>query len=236
MAKHGKRYRSQFEGIDPEKKYTLTEACEMVARGSGVKFDETVELAVRLGVDPRHADQNVRGTVALPHGTGRTVRVAVFAKADKAREAREAGADFVGDEDLIAKVRDEGFLDFDRAVATPDMMASVGKIGKLLGPRGLMPNPKTGTVTMDVARIVKELKAGQVEFRVDKAGIVHVAVGKVSFGRDKLLDNLNTLVAGLWKAKPAGAKGQYVRSAALSSTMGPGVTIEPGDLKSATAA
>lgn len=236
MAKHGKRFRKQVEAIDTTKKYSLPEACELVARGSGTKFDETVEIAVRLGVDPRHADQNVRGTVALPHGTGRTVRVAVFAKGEKAREAGEAGADFVGDEDLIAKVRDEGFLDFDRAVATPDMMASVGKIGKLLGPRGLMPNPKTGTVTMDVGRAVRELKAGQVEFRVDKAGIVHVAVGKVSFGKDKLLENLNTVVAGLWKAKPAGAKGQYVRSAAISSTMGPGILVEPSELKVATAA
>jgi len=236
MSKQGKRYRSQASKVEATKLHTMADACEVVARGSGVKFDETVDLAVRLGVDPRHADQNVRGTVALPHGTGRTVRIAVFAKGEKAREAREAGADIVGDEDLIARIRDENFLDFDRAVATPDMMAGVGKIGKLLGPRGLMPNPKVGTVTMDVARIVRELKAGQVEFRVEKAGIVHVAIGKVSFGRDKLLENLNAIVAGLWKAKPAGAKGQYVRSASLSSTMGPGVTIDPGDLKVATAA
>jgi len=236
MAKQGKRYRSKAATIEATKLYTMVEACEIVARGGGVKFDETVDLAVRLGVDPRHADQNVRGTVALPHGTGRTVRIAVFAKGEKAREAREAGADIVGDEDLIAKIRDENFLDFDRAVATPDMMAGVGKIGKLLGPRGLMPNPKVGTVTMDVARIVRELKAGQVEFRVEKAGIVHVAIGKVSFGKDKLLENLGAIVAGLWKAKPAGAKGQYVRSVSLSSTMGPGVTIDPGDLNVATAA
>jgi large subunit ribosomal protein L1 len=236
MPKQGKRYRKVASAIEPTKLHSLVEACEIVAKGGGAKFDESVELAVRLGVDPRHADQNVRGTVALPHGTGRTIRIAVFAKGEKAREAREAGADIVGDDDLIAKVRDENFLDFDRAVATPDMMAGVGKIGKLLGPRGLMPNPKVGTVTMDVARIVRELKAGQVEFRVEKAGIVHVAIGKVSFGKDKLLENLNAIVAGLWKAKPAGAKGQYVRSASLSSTMGPGVTIEPGDLKVATAA
>jgi large subunit ribosomal protein L1 len=236
MSKHGKRYRSKATTIDATKLHSMMEACEIVSRGGGVKFDETVDLAVRLGVDPRHADQNVRGTVALPHGTGRTVRIAVFAKGEKAREAREAGADIVGDEDLIAKIRDENFLDFDRAVATPDMMAGVGKIGKLLGPRGLMPNPKVGTVTMDVARIVRDLKAGQVEFRVEKAGIVHVAIGKVSFGKDKLLENLNAMVAGLWKAKPAGAKGQYVRSVSLSSTMGPGVTIDPGDLKVATPA
>jgi len=236
VSKHGKRYRSQSATIDAAKLHTMAEACEIVARGAGTKFDETVDLAVRLGVDPRHADQNVRGTVSLPHGTGRTVRVAVFAKGDKAREAREAGADIVGDDDLIAKVRDENFLDFDRAVATPDMMAGIGKIGKLLGPRGLMPNPKVGTVTMDVARIVRELKAGQVEFRVEKAGIVHVAIGKVSFGKEKLLENLSAIVAGLWKAKPSGAKGQYVRSASLSSTMGAGVTIDPGDLKVASAA
>jgi large subunit ribosomal protein L1 len=236
MSQHGKRYRSKATTIDATKLHSMMEACEIVSRGGGVKFDETVDLAVRLGVDPRHADQNVRGTVALPHGTGRTVRIAVFAKGEKAREAREAGADIVGDEDLIAKIRDENFLDFDRAVATPDMMAGVGKIGKLLGPRGLMPNPKVGTVTMDVARIVRDLKAGQVEFRVEKAGIVHVAIGKVSFGKDKLLENLNAMVAGLWKAKPAGAKGQYVRSVSLSSTMGPGVTIDPGDLKVATPA
>jgi large subunit ribosomal protein L1 len=236
MPAQGKRFRNKASTIEATKLHTMVEACEIVAHGSGVKFDETVDLAVRLGVDPRHADQNVRGTVALPHGTGRTIRIAVFAKGEKAREAREAGADIVGDDDLIAKIRDENFLDFDRAVATPDMMAGVGKIGKLLGPRGLMPNPKVGTVTMDVARIVRELKAGQVEFRVEKAGIVHVAIGKVSFGKEKLLENLNAIVTGLWKAKPAGAKGQYVRSASLSSTMGPGVTIDPGDLKVATAA
>ena len=236
MAKQGKRYRNKASAIAPAKMHNLADACAIVAAGSGVKFDESVELAVRLGVDPRHADQNVRGTVALPHGTGRSVRVAVFAKGDKAREAREAGADLVGDEDLIAKVRDENFLDFDRTVATPDMMGSVGKIGKLLGPRGLMPNPKVGTVTMDVARIVKELKAGQVEFRVEKAGIVHVAIGKVSFGKDKLLENLQAIVAGLWKAKPAGAKGQYVKTAALSSTMGPGVALDPTEVVTATVA
>jgi large subunit ribosomal protein L1 len=235
MASHGKRYRNKAKAVESEKLYDLAQACEIVASGSGVKFDESVDFAVRLGVDPRHADQNVRGTVALPHGTGRSVRIAVFAKGDKAREAREAGADFVGDEDLITKVREENFLDFDRAVATPDMMGSVGKIGKLLGPRGLMPNPKTGTVTMDVAKAVRELKAGQVEFRVEKAGIVHVAIGKVSFGKEKLLENLQAIVAGLWKAKPAGAKGQYVRTAALSSTMGPGIAIDPSAVATATA-
>jgi large subunit ribosomal protein L1 len=233
MAKKGKRYKAASERVEAERLYLLEEACDLVGSGPKAKFDESVELAVRLGVDPRHADQNVRGTVSLPHGTGNTVRVAVFAKGDKAKEAIEAGADFVGDDDLVAKVRDEGFLDFDRAVATPDMMGSVGKIGKLLGPRGLMPNPKVGTVTNDVARTVTELKAGQVEYRVDKAGIVHVAIGKVSFGAQKLLENAQAVVASLIKAKPSSAKGQYVRSAAMSSTMGPGITIDTADIKAA---
>ncbi|TFH23231.1 MAG: 50S ribosomal protein L1 [Myxococcales bacterium] len=232
MAKNGKRYRKVGEGIEPDRLYTLEEAIEKVAGGSGTKFDETVELAIRLGVDPRHADQNVRATVALPHGTGKDVRVAVFAKGEKAKEAEEAGADYVGADELVNKIR-EGFTDFDRAVATPDMMGSVGKIGKILGPRGLMPNPKVGTVTMDVGRIVKELKAGQVEFRVDKAGIVHVAVGKASFGKEKLLDNAQAVITGIFKAKPASAKGHYVRSCAVSSTMGPGIHIETGTLKAA---
>ena len=236
MPHRGKKYQEAAKLVDRSQVYAPGEAISLLRQTSTVGFDATAEVHIRLGVDPRHADQMVRGTVVLPHGTGRIVRVLVFAQGEKAREAREAGADIVGDEDLIAKIRDENFLDFDRAVATPDMMAGVGKIGKLLGPRGLMPNPKVGTVTMDVARIVRELKAGQVEFRVEKAGIVHVAIGKVSFGKDKLLENLNAIVAGLWKAKPAGAKGQYVRSAALSSTMGPGVTIDPSDLTISTAA
>ena len=231
MAKNGKRYRKAGEGIEPDRLYTLEEAIGKVAGGSGTKFDESVELAIRLGVDPRHADQNVRATVALPHGTGNDVRVAVFAKGEKAKEAEEAGADYVGADELVNKIRDEGFTDFDRAVATPDMMGSVGKIGKILGPRGLMPNPKVGTVTMDVGRIVKELKAGQVEFRVDKAGIVHVAVGKASFGKEKLLDNAQAVIASILKAKPASAKGHYVRSCAVSSTMGPGIHVETGTLK-----
>jgi large subunit ribosomal protein L1 len=233
MAKKGKRYKAASDGIEAERPYLLKEACDLVGAGPKAKFDESVELAVRLGVDPRHADQNVRGTVSLPHGTGNTVRVAVFAKGDKAKEATEAGADFVGDDDLVAKVRDEGFLDFDRAVATPDMMGSVGKIGKLLGPRGLMPNPKVGTVTNDVAKTVTELKAGQVEYRVDKAGIVHVAIGKVSFGAEKLLENAQAVVGSLIKAKPSSAKGHYVRSAAMSSTMGPGIIIDTADIKAA---
>lgn len=231
MAKPGKRYTKSAEGVDREKLYSLEEGMALAAKGTGTKFDESIELAVRLGVDPRHADQNVRGTVALPHGTGKDVRVAVFAKGDKAKEATDAGADFVGGDDLVAKVKDEGFLDFDRAVATPDMMGGVGKIGKILGPRGLMPNPKVGTVTMDVGKIVSELKAGQVEFRVDKAGIVHVAIGKVSFGAEKLLDNARSLLASLMKAKPASAKGTYVQTLAVSSTMGPGIRIEPADAK-----
>jgi large subunit ribosomal protein L1 len=235
MSKRGKRYRKAIEPVDREKRYALEDAAKIIAVGSGVKFDETVELAIRLGVDPRHAEQNVRGTVALPHGTGKSVRIAVFAKGEKAKEAEEAGADFVGADDLITRVRDEGFLDFDRAVATPDMMGSVGKIGKILGPRGLMPNPKVGTVTMDVAAIVRELKAGQVEYRVDKAGNVHVPVGKVSFGAAKLLENAQAVISSLLRAKPASAKGQYVLSATLSSTMGPGVPLDPNVLHAAAA-
>ncbi len=233
MGKRGKRYERAASEIERGRFYTLEEAAALVAKGAGAKFDETVELAVRLGVDPRHADQNVRGTVSLPHGTGKDVRVAVFAKGEKAKEAEEAGADFVGADDLIARIRDEGFTDFDRAVATPDMMAAVGKIGKILGPRGLMPNPKVGTVTQDVAGTVRELKAGQLEYRVDKAGIVHVQIGKVSFGAEKLADNARAVIGSLIKAKPASAKGQYVKSVALSSTMGPGIRVEPAGLKSA---
>lgn len=230
MAKHGKRFRKADEQLETLREYSLEEAMGLVAGGSGTKFDETVEMAIRLGVDPRHADQNVRATVALPHGTGRDVRVAVFAKGEKAKEAEEAGADFVGDDELVAKIRD-GFTDFDRAVATPDMMGSVGKIGKILGPRGLMPNPKVGTVTMDVGKVVAELKAGQVEFRVDKAGIVHVAVGKSSFGAEKLLDNARAVIATILKVKPASAKGHYIRTCSVSSTMGPGIHIETTGLK-----
>jgi len=233
MSKRGKRYRKASEPIDRDQRYTLEDATKLVAVGSGVKFDESVELAIRLGVDPRHADQNVRGTVALPHGTGRSVRVAVFAKGEKAKEATEAGADIVGADDLVARIRDEGFTDFDSAVATPDMMGAVGKIGKILGPRGLMPNPKVGTVTMDVGSVVRSLKAGQVEYRVDKAGIVQVPVGKVSFGADKLLENAQAVINSLMRAKPASAKGQYVLTAAMSSTMGPGVRLDTSALRAA---
>lgn len=230
----GKRYDKAAAAVDRNKFHTLDEAMEIVSKGSGAKFDESVELALRLGVDPRHADQNVRGIVSLPHGTGKTVRVLVFAKGEKAKEAEEAGADFVGADELVNKIRDEGWTDFDRAVATPDMMGAVGRIGKILGPRGLMPNPKIGTVTMDVARVVRELKAGQVEFRVEKAGIVQVAVGKVSFGAAKLLDNARTVIASVVRAKPSTSKGQYIRTVSVSSTMGPGVPVDTGDLKVAS--
>ena len=194
---------------------------------ASAKFDETVEVHVRLGVDGRHADQQVRGAVVLPHGTGKTVRVLVFAKGDKAKEAEEAGADFVGAEDLVSKIQGEGWFDFDVVVATPDMMGVVGRLGRVLGPKGLMPNPKSGTVTMDVTRAISEIKAGKVEYRLDKTNIIHVPVGKVSFGKDKLVDNFHTLIGAIIKAKPAAAKGQYLRSISMSSTMGPGVKISP---------
>ncbi|MFP6599413.1 MAG: 50S ribosomal protein L1 [Deltaproteobacteria bacterium] len=230
MGRNGKRYNAVAGKVEEDRAYSLEEAAALVADDSGTKFDETVDLAVNLGVDPRHADQNVRGTVALPHGTGKDVKVAVFAKGDKAKEATEAGADHVGGDDLVEKIR-EGWTDFDRAIATPDMMSSVSKIGKILGPRGLMPNPKVGTVTQDVARVVAELKAGQVEYRVDKTGIVHVVVGKVSFGGGKIHENAQAVLTSLIKAKPASAKGVYVKNVSLSATMGPGVNVEVGDLK-----
>src|SRR5512132_1180419 len=213
MAKPGKRYRSAAAKIDAEKRYPLEEAIRtLLATENPPKFDETVELAVRLGVDPRQADQNVRGTVVLPHGTGKTVRVLVFAKGDKAKEAQDAGADVVGAEDIVKKIQEEQWLDFDTAIATPDMMGQVGRLGKLLGPRGLMPNPKVGTVTFDVGKAVREVKAGKVEFRVEKAGIVHVPIGKRSFGPERLTENAQALLASLVRAKPASAKGNYVQS------------------------
>jgi len=227
MAKQGKRIKTALAVVDRTKRYPLDEAIRLAVETAKAKFDETVELAVRLGVDPRQADQNVRGTVVLPHGTGKTVRVLVFAKGEKEREAREAGADFAGGEDLVKKISTENWLDFDKAIATPDMMGLVGRIGKLLGPRGLMPNPKVGTVTMDVAKAVKDLKGGKVEFRVEKAGIVHVAIGKASFGAEKLAENASALLTSLIKAKPAAAKGNYLVSVAVSSTMGPGIRIDP---------
>ena len=222
----GKKYQAAAKSIDSEKRYPLEEAIKMVAGNKVAKFDETVETAIRLNVDPRQADQNVRGTVVLPNGTGKTARVLVLTKGDKEREAREAGADFVGGEDLIKKIQEENWLDFDRVIATPDVMALVGRIGKILGPRGLMPNPKVGTVTFDVAKAVAEVKAGKVDFRVDKAGVVHAPIGKISFGEEKLNQNAHALLDAIWKAKPSTAKGNYVKSIAISSTMGPGVRVD----------
>jgi large subunit ribosomal protein L1 len=227
MAKTGKRLKAAYGKVDRQTRYPLAEAIELATQLGTCKFDETVEMAVRLGVDPRQADQNVRGTVALPHGTGRSVRVLVFAKGEKEREASEAGADIVGGEELVKKIADEGWLEFDKAVATPDMMGLVGRIGKVLGPRGLMPNPKLGTVTFDVGKAVSELKAGKVEYRVDKAGIVHVPVGKVSFGSERVRENAAAVLSSLVKAKPASAKGNYIISVAVSTTMGPGIKVSP---------
>jgi large subunit ribosomal protein L1 len=227
MAKQGKRFRAVLEQVDRTQRYALDEAVRLVIATAKAKFDESVDLAVRLGVDPRQADQNVRGTVVLPHGTGKSVRILVFAKGEKEREARDAGADYVGAEDLIQKISGEGWFEFDKAIATPDMMGLVGRIGKVLGPRGLMPNPKVGTVTMDVTKAVTELKAGKVEYRVEKAGIVHVSIGKASFGTEKLADNARALLGSLVKAKPAAAKGNYLMTVSVSSTMGPGIRIDP---------
>ncbi|MGH9128766.1 MAG: 50S ribosomal protein L1 [Acidimicrobiales bacterium] len=227
MPARGKRYTDAAKGFDRERQYLPGEAVDLVKSLSRARFDETVELAVRLGVDPRRADQIVRGTVALPAGTGREVRVAVFAAGPAAAEAREAGADVVGADDLVARVQTEGFLAFDVAIATPELMGQVGKLGRVLGPRGLMPNPKTGTVTNDVGRAVTEFKGGRVEYRTDKVGNVHVPVGKVSFDRSKLLANLRAVMDELSRAKPAAAKGRYVRSVTLSSTMGPGIKVDP---------
>ncbi|MDP1628441.1 50S ribosomal protein L1 [Parvibaculum sp.] len=226
MAKAGKRIEKAREGIDRKKTYGLDEAVKMVKDRASVKFDETIEVAIALGVDPRHADQMVRGVVALPSGSGRTVRVAVFAKGDKADQARAAGADIVGDDDL-AEIVQSGKIDFDRCIATPDMMPLVGRLGKVLGPRGLMPNPKVGTVTPDVAEAVKAAKGGAVEFRVEKAGIIHAGVGKASFSEDQILVNIRALIDAVQKAKPTGAKGTYIKRIAISSTMGPGVKVEP---------
>ena len=227
MARAGKRLTAAQKLVDREKRYPLADAIKIVTDFPVPKFDETVEIAVRLGVDPRQADQNVRGTVALPHGTGKSVRIAVFAKGEKEREAREAGADVVGGEELVKKIQEENWLEFDKAIATPDMMGLVGRIGKILGPRGLMPNPKVGTVTFDVAKAVGELKAGKVEYRVEKAGIVHVPIGKRSFGAQKLTENATALLSSLIKAKPAAAKGNYLLSVAVSATMSPGVKVDP---------
>ena len=225
--KHGKKYQDSVKLIDHLNQYDPADACDLVCKTGKAKFDETVEIHVRLGVDPRHADQQVRGAVVLPHGTGRTIRVLVIAKGAKADEAAAAGADYVGAEDMIAKIQQENWFDFDVCVATPDMMGLVGRIGRVLGPKGLMPNPKSGTVTMDVTKAISEIKAGKVEYRLDKTAIIHCPIGKVSFGAEKLGENLQTLMDAINKAKPAAAKGTYVRSVYLSSTMGPAVRVNP---------
>jgi len=226
MAKHGKKFIAARSKIDPAKRYTFQEAVQLAADTSYVKFDQTLDIAVRLGVDPRHADQMVRGTVVLPNGLGKTVKVLVFAKGEKVKEALDSGADHAGGDELIEKIR-EGWLDFDKTVATPDMMGSVGKIGKVLGPRGLMPNAKLGTVTFDLARVIKEIKAGKVDFRVEKTGIVHAPMGKVSFGEEKLLQNISAFIDTLMRIKPSATKGTYMKGIAISTTMGPGIQVDP---------
>jgi large subunit ribosomal protein L1 len=229
MRKTGKKFAAARQQV-PDRPHTIEEAIPLMQKVKFAKFDETVEIALRLGVDPKHADQMVRGAVVLPHGTGKTLRVCVIAKGDKAREAKDAGADFVGAEDIADKIQKENWTDFDSMVATPDMMGLVGRLGRVLGPKGLMPNPKMGTVTNDVARAVRELKAGRVEFRVEKAGIVHARVGKASFGGDKLHQNAKAFLETIIKLKPASAKGTYVRSVTLSTTMGPGIKVDPTPL------
>jgi large subunit ribosomal protein L1 len=226
MPKPGKKQREAKARVDREKRYAFPDAVQLALETAHAKFDETLDVAVRLGVDPRHADQMVRGTCVLPHGIGKTVRVLVFAKGEKEKEALEAGADFVGSDDLVQKIQG-GWLDFDKAVATPDMMGVVGKMGKILGPRGLMPNAKTGTVTFEIARAVQELKAGKIDFRVERAGIVHAPMGKVSFGKDKLLENLGAFFDAIMRLKPPAAKGTYLKSIGISTTMGPGVKVDP---------
>jgi large subunit ribosomal protein L1 len=233
VAKHGKKYRQAVEKVEL-RPYPLEDAIRLAKDASYVKFDETLEVAMRLGVDPKHADQMVRGTVVLPHGLGKTSRVLVFASGEKIREAEEAGADHVGGDDIAKKI-EGGWLDFDAVVATPDMMRVVGRLGKVLGPRGLMPNPKAGTVTTDVARAVQEIKAGKVEFRVDKTGIIHAPVGKLSFGPESLTENAAALIGAVMKAKPAAAKGKYVRGVSISSTMGPGIKVDETHLTTAEA-
>ena len=230
MPKRGKKYTEARKKIDTQGRHSFNDAIKLAIDGSFAKFDETVDIAVRLGVDPRHADQMVRGTVILPNGIGKEVRVLVFAKGEKETEAQEAGADYVGNDDLVEKIK-SGWLEFDKAVATPDMMGAVGKIGKLLGPRGLMPNAKTGTVTFDIARAVNELKAGKIDFRVEKAGIVHVPMGKVSFGPEKLFQNIMAFMETIVRLKPASSKGTYLKGVAISTTMGPGIRIDTSDIK-----
>ncbi len=221
----GKKYRASSEKVDPQKTYTLEEAMGLVKNTAYAKFNETVDLAVRLGVDPRHSDQMVRGAIVLPHGSGKTLKILAFAKGEKEKEAREAGADYVGAEDMMEKIT-KGWLDFDRVVATPDMMGMVGKLGKILGPRGLMPNPKVGTVTFDIGRAIKEIKFGKVEYKVEKAGIVHVPIGKASFEVRQLLENANTVLESIIKAKPPSSKGKYLKKIVVSSTMGPGIKVD----------
>ncbi len=230
MHKRGKKYKNIKAGIDPKQRYTFREALENALNSSYARFDETLDIAVKLGVDPRHADQMVRGSVVLPHGTGKEVRVLVFAKGEKEKEARDAGADYVGGDEMVEKIK-QGWLEFDKAVATPDMMGSVGKIGKILGPRGLMPNAKTGTVTFELEKAIKELKAGKIDFRVDKGGIIHAPMGKASFGVDRLLENVAAFIDKLVRLKPASSKGTYFRSIAVSTTMGPSFKVDPAYVK-----
>ena len=227
MPKRGKKYNEKFALIDKAAQYDVTEAMDLVQKTSYAKFDETVECHIRLGVDSRHADQQVRGAIVLPHGTGKTQRILVFAKGDKAKEAEAAGADFVGAEELIPKIQNENWFDFDVMIATPDMMGLVGRIGRVLGPKGLMPNPKAGTVTADVTKAIEDIKAGKIEYRLDKTNIIHVPIGKVSFGTEKLSDNFKMLMGAVIKAKPSAAKGTYLKSITLASTMGPGVKVNP---------
>ena len=233
MPRHGKRYRQGFEAIEAAKAYGLPEAIAVLKAAPVAKFDESVEIAMNLGVDPKHADQMVRGALVLPHGTGKDVRVLVFAKGDKEKEATEAGADYVGAEDLAKKIQEEGWLEFDRVIASPDMMSVVGRLGKILGPRGLMPNPKLGTVTADVGGAVRDQKAGKVEYRVDKNGIIHAAIGRLSFAADQLLENASALIDAVVRAKPSATKGIYVKKISLSTTMGPGIRIDPSSVTKA---
>lgn len=230
MAERGKKFREDREKVDREKRYPMDEALGILSEMKRAKFDETVEIALRLGVDPRHADQMVRGSVVLPHGLGKQVKVLVFAKGQKEKEAEEAGADYVGAEDLIEKIQ-KGWMEFDKTISTPDMMAQVSKLGKILGPRGLMPNPKVGTVTFDVAKAVAEVKAGRVEFRVDKAGNLHVPVGKATFGSEKLQDNINSLLEAIMRLKPPASKGTYLKGIAISTTMSPGIKVDPAHVR-----
>lgn len=225
MAKRGKKYEESLKIVDKHKLYDPLEAIELVQKTAKANFDETIELSVRLGVDPRHADQQVRGAVVLPHGTGKTRKVLVFAKGDKIKEAEDAGADYVGGEELVKKIQSENWFDFDVVVATPDMMGVVGRLGRVLGPKGLMPNPKSGTVTFEIEKGIKEIKAGKVEYRVDKSSIIHVPIGKASFGTEKLEENFATIMNAIIKAKPAAAKGRYLKNVVIASTMGPGIKI-----------